>query len=178
MADVDDLIARAKPREVSAQVCLAGDLNARHEDLTRRLQAVTDQGVDVDRSLSEKPPAVALAEQITALEEEMAGSLHTFVMRALPPAKFAELKRAHPPRPDAVPPERNFNTDTLPVALVAACCIDPVFPSVEKVDALFERLGQGAFDEVVAAAFEACTGGSAVPKSLLASATIRSTARR
>jgi hypothetical protein len=174
VADVDDLIARAKPRQTTVPICLAGDLNARHQDLSRQLEALAGEGWQPE-SLSAKNPRIELAEQIQAVEQEMAGQLHTFVFGALPPAKFAELKRAHPARADAVPPERLFNTDTFPAALVAACCQDPVFPTVAKVDELFERLGQGAFDAAFDGAWSACTGGSDVPKSLLASATIRST---
>lgn len=174
MASVEDLIAQAKPREVTVPICLAGDLNARHEELSRQLQAAGDSWVP--DSLSGVNPKLALAEQITALEREMAEHSHTFVCRALPRSKYAELRRAHPARDDTAVPERLFNLDTFPVALVAASCVDPEFPSVEKVDELFDRLGQGAFDEVFTAAWAANTGGSGVPKSLLASRTIRSTA--
>jgi hypothetical protein len=173
VADVDDLIARAKPRRTTVQICLAGDLNAQHEDLSRQLEALT--GGWEPGSLSEKNPRIELADQIVELEREMTGQLHTFVFDALPPAKFAQMKRAYPARPDAVPPERLFNIDEFPSALIAACCTDPVFPSVAKVEELFDRLGQGAFDQAFDAAWSACTGGSEVPKSLLASATTRST---
>lgn len=178
MATVDELIAKAKPREVTAPVCMAGDLNAEHEDLTRQLEAVSGNPMDADASISDKPARLHLAEQVAALEERMAGSLHTFVFRALSPAKFRELKRAHPPRADVVPAERIFNTETLPTALIAACCIDPEFPSTTKVDELFDRLGQGAFDQVFDAAWSACTGEATVPKSLLASVTMRTSVRR
>jgi hypothetical protein len=174
MADVDELIARAKPRETTAAVCLAGDLNARHEELTRQLGDLEEKWIP--DSLSSENPRLALAEQITALEREMTEQLHTFRFRALPKTKFQALQRAHPARDDAVPPERLFNVETFPTALVAACCVDPEFPSVAKVDELFDKLGQGAFDAAFTAAWTANTGGSDVPKSALASITIRSTA--
>jgi hypothetical protein len=175
MVDVDELISRAKPRETTVPICLAGDLNARHEELARQLAAGAGDKWIPD-SLSAPNPQLAVAEEITALEREMAEQLHVFRLRALPPAKFAELKRVHPPREDVAVPERLFNTDTFPAALIAACSVDPSFPSVAKVDELFDRLGQGAFDAVFTAAWEANTGRSDVPKSALASATIRSTA--
>lgn len=173
MASVEDLIARAKPREVTVPVCLAGDLNAEHEALSRELQAAG--GEWIPDSLSAPNPRLALAERLTALERQMAEQVHVFRCRALPPAKFRELQRAHPAREDASPPER-FNLDTFPAALVAACSVDPEFLGTEQVEALFEKLGQGAFDAVFGAAWAACTGVSDVPKSALASATIRSTA--
>lgn len=175
MVDVDELIARAKPRETTAQVCLAGDLNARHEQLTRELAAASDSAWIPD-SLSAENPRLATAEQITAIEREMAEQLHTFRFRALPQSKFRELQRAHPARDDAAPREALFNADTFPSALIAACCVDPEFPSVAKVQELFDRLGQGAFDTAFSAAWLANTGGGDVPKSVLASATIRSSA--
>lgn len=179
MASVDDLVARAKPREVSVPVCLAGDLNAQHEELSRQLAAAEGDGrPDPDASISEKPASLELAERIRALEQEMADSLHVFRCRALPRTRFAELRRIHPPREDAPIPERLFNLDTFPRALIAASCVDPEFPTVEKVDELFDRLGQAAFDAVFTAAWEANQGDTGVPKSRLASATIRSSAQR
>jgi hypothetical protein len=177
MADVDDLIARAKPREVTIPICLAGDLNAQHEDLSRQLVAARGSGEQwIPNSLSERNPQLEIAEQITALEREMSEQTHVFRCRALPPAKFRELQRAHPPREDAPITER-FNLDSFPAALIAASCVDPSFPSAEKVSELFDRLGQGAFDAVFGAAWEACNGQPTVPKSALASVTIRSTAQ-
>lgn len=175
MASVDDLISRAKPREVTVPICLAGDLNARHEELTRKLQAGRDETWIPD-SLSSPNPQLEVAEQVTTLEREMAEQVHVFRFRALPPAKFNALKRSHPARDDAVPPERLFNLDTFPAALIAATCVDPEFPSVDKVGELFDRLGQGSFDAAFSGAWEANTGESSVPKSALASVTIRSSA--
>jgi hypothetical protein len=174
MADVADLLARAKRRETTAAVCLAGDLNAEHEELSRQLQALGEAWTP--DSLSAANPRRALAERITDLEQQMAEQVHVFRFRALSTARFRELQRAHPPREDAQPPERLFNVDTFTPVLVAACCVDPEFSGVEQVQELFDKLGQGAFDTAFTAAWSACTGASDVPKSALASATIRSTA--
>lgn len=177
MADVADLLARAKPRETTVAICLAGDLNGRHEDLLRQLSETDDKPTD-DATISAVPPSRKIAEEIKDVERQMSEQVHVFRFRALPQTRFRELQRAHPPRDDAPTPERLFNTDTFPPVLIAACCTDPVFRGVVEVEQLFDKLGQGAYDRCVATAWEANTGGSEVPKSVLASAMMASTARR
>lgn len=175
MVSVDELLKKAKPRETTVPICMAGGLNARHEELSRQLAAAGDSAWVPD-SLSQQNPRLAIAEQITALEREMAEQLHVFRFRALPRSKFRKLRGAHPAREDAVPPEGMFNGDTFPPALVAACCIDPEFTDVSQVEELYDVLGQGGYDALFTGAWQANMGVSDVPKSALASMTIRTTA--
>lgn len=174
MVSVDELLAKAKPRETTVPICLAGDLNARHEELSRQLAAAGDAWVP--DSLSQPNSRLAIAEQITALEREMTEHLHVFRFRALPRSKFRALRAAHPPRDDVVPPEGLFNYDTFAPALVAACCIDPEFTDVSQVEELYDAVGQGGYDLLFTGAWGANMGVSDVPKSALASMTIRTTA--
>jgi hypothetical protein len=85
-------IARA---ETTVEVCTDLGLKARHEQLDRALAEKRRERQTLN-SADERE----LAEQLRALEQEMAAATVVFTLRALPHKKWAELEEAHPPRQD------------------------------------------------------------------------------
>jgi hypothetical protein len=181
MANVRDIIPKVRRPETTARICLRGDLNAEHEALERRLAELDAGGGQwVPDSLSATRPdesdRLDLAEKVTAVEREMAEAEVEFRFRASRQSDWRALRDAHPGRPDRS--ERLFNTDTFPVALVAAAAVEPVIDSLADAESLFEVLSEGQRDRLFTAAWKANNAESDVPKSTLASAVIRSTAPR
>ena len=163
--DIEALLKRAKPRETTVAVYLAGDLVADIERLERQLADAGGTQWQAD-SLASKNPAVVIADKIEAARKRLKASEEEFRFRALSDDQWSDLLAAHPPKD----PEKNlFDPDTFPRALIAACCIDPVM-SPEQVDRLFAVLNQAQRNEIFDGAYGVNTEGTAVPFSLNASA--------
>lgn len=182
-ASIEEILAAATLREESVDVCVAGALNARWEDLGRQLAQLLertagdplpeaklgDAGGDVQRR-------VALTEEMEALRQQMAAASYTFLLRALPRRAFRDLLDAHPPRPE-IAREAAFNAATFPPALIRKCLIEPAVATDAQFDELLDKITEGQVGELFDAAWLANQGGSEVPKSVPASGRIPSTGR-
>lgn len=166
MSTFDDIMASAKPRETSVTICVAGDLAGQHEALNEQLIAAQRQKVT---SIEGNPEAVSLAQQIRDLEQQMQAATHTFTFRALPARKWSDLLAEHPARDDK---DERYNAETLPLALVKACLVEPDLTAAQ-VDTLTDALSDGAFDEMFDAAWRANRSGPSVPFSRAASALLQ-----
>lgn len=165
---VEDLISEAKLPERAVSVCMRGDLAREHDALVAELEALSD-----DESLAgASEDAVALAEQIRVVEEEMAASERTIVVRAMGRRKFKELLDAHPAK-DAQAGQ--FNPDTFPRELLAACAVEPRMTPTDA-DRLFDVLSTGQVEELFAAAWFVNQGATRVPFSKAASKVLGKTA--
>ena len=93
---------------IRVDVCLNADMFSEHQKVETELQAAT-QAAGGRQSESK----LVLAEQLRAIEEEMAASTVYFHFRALPRKVFAETVAAHPPREGNKTDESlGVNTDT------------------------------------------------------------------
>lgn len=165
MADIEALLKKAKARETTVPVYLAGDLVAEIERLERQLAEAGSAQWRAD-SLADTNPTRAIAEKIEAARKRLKASEVEFRFRALPDAQWSDLLAAHPPKD---PERETFNTDTFPRALIAACAIDPVM-NPEQVDRLFGVLNQGQRNDLFNGAFQVNTEGTNLPFSVSASA--------
>lgn len=164
MPDITDILKRAKQRETTVQIYLAGDVLAEIERLERKL---SDSNADTWKaaSLASKNPAAKIAEQIAAARKRLQDSEVEFLFRAMPDQAWSDLLAAHPPQ-DA--DRQQFDVKTFPRALIAACCVDPVM-APEQVDELFGVINQAQRNALFNGAFEANTEGTDVPFSVTAS---------
>ncbi|MFC4006644.1 hypothetical protein ACFOY2_05390 [Nonomuraea purpurea] len=178
MATFADVKKKAKLPEKSVPLCLAGDLQAEFEELERQLQ--------IERTRPDKPGATMaasgrspaeteLAQRIEALRERMQADTTVFRLRALPKKKWSDLVAAHKPRPEDKENGLDYNGDTLPVALVAACCVDPQMSVPEVEELVDEVLSQGQWDELYSGAFFLNRRKVDIPFSASASAILSST---
>lgn len=176
MTDFEDILARAKARETSVDLCLAGDLLAEHERLSGELERVSRdyEASRATRSLADADPAHEIAEQIRDLEERITEQTVSFRFRAIPRSKYRELESAHPGRPDK---QEAWNPETFAPALIAACSLDPKMSDAD-VHRLMDHLNAGQAEALFEAAWTACNEAPRVPFSAAASALTRSTAGR
>lgn len=163
MADINAILKKAKQRESSVQIYLAGDILAQIERLERKL---ADSNADTWQaaSLASANPSQKLAEQIAAARKKLADSAVEFQFRALPDKVWSDLLASHPATKD----DEQFNVDTFPRALIAACCFDPVM-SEDQVDELFAVINQAQRNALFNGAFEVNTEGTDLPFSIAAS---------
>jgi hypothetical protein len=157
MADIAEVLKRAKPPERFVDVCLDAGLAAQHADLQGQLE-------DPATAVAGDERRRELAEQIHELEGRMRADTVRFHLRGMSAYQRDEWLEAHPPREGK---QEGWNPVTGEAALVAACCVDPKM-TTEQAAELRQTLG-GDWDRLTRAAWEASTEGSSVPFSFLAS---------
>lgn len=170
MTSIDDIIASAKPREASVTICVAGDLAGQYEALARDLAEANEQA---RTSLADGGQAVAIAQQMEQLREQMKAAEVTFTFRAIGHRRWSDLLAEHPPREGR---SERYNLATLPLAIVQASCVDPAM-TTEQAERLAEVLSDGAFSQLSEAAWDANTDEGRVPFSRAVSATIEAFAQ-
>lgn len=100
-----------KRAERRVTLCLDGELFAKYEDAEERLsEARLKQATD--RRLNS--PVLAIEKEVFELFEAQRKETITFVLRALPRAKWDALTEVHPAREDhPIDEQYGFNTDTM-----------------------------------------------------------------
>ncbi|CAM5681243.1 MULTISPECIES: hypothetical protein [Streptomyces] len=167
MPDITEIIKRAKPREKTVPLYLAGDEAAEVERLEAELAGLS--GTWQPDSLGAKHPGEKLAKQIAAARERLKKSKVDFRLRSLGRLAYSDLVAAHPSK------DKNqlWDPATFPQALLAECCIEPVM-SAEQVAELFEVLNEGQRTELCQAAYDVNAEATSVPFSVSASSILAS----
>ncbi|MFD1278002.1 hypothetical protein ACFQ51_56640 [Streptomyces kaempferi] len=93
MPDISELLAGASLRELTVQVCLAGDAGAELEALEEELGQL---GEWQPTSLGERNPALELQERITEARQRAREAAVDFRFRALGHRAYSNLLAAHP----------------------------------------------------------------------------------
>jgi hypothetical protein len=163
MTTLNELRAKFAAREKSVTLVTDGAALADHEALTAQLATAMAQ---TRTTLDDGTTVGELGERITALEATLAASTVTIRLRGIGRNQFRRLLAEY--AEDGEP----FNKDTFPVALIAACSLDPVL-TVADAESLGDVLTDGQWDDVFAAAWDACREVDGVPFSVLASAVTR-----
>ncbi|MER7517775.1 hypothetical protein [Streptomyces sp. NPDC126499] len=166
MPDIKDILAKARPREHSIRICVAGDLAAEYDRLQAELSAVSTWQ---PQSMAEENPSAAIAERMAELQEQMKDAEVEFTFRALGAKAWSDLVAEHPGKT----PDEAWDAETLAPALVSACAVDPAMTPAE-VDELFEALNVGQRQQLIDAAWQVNGEATAVPFSLHASAILAS----
>ena len=163
--DVATYCATYQSRVEEAKVCRRADLPAKHAKLDEELRAARRK--DPDR-------AKELAEELVALEAEMAEATQTFTFQGLADEPWHTLLAAHPPTRLQLDlrPGLNWNPDTFPAAAVAASSLEPKL-DVAAVTALRATMRPADFERLWDAAWNANQEVTVVPKSELATVTLR-----
>ena len=168
------ILAGAKLPERSVELCLRGDLVAQLQDLQRDLIEAERQPSNA--SLDDLGTPHRIAEQIQALQHEMAEHSITVLVRALPRRQWSKLVAAHPPRPDEkADAPLGVNVETYFDALIRACMVDPVFDDDDWA-ALDEALSDAQWQALTAAAWAVNARDVEVPFSQRASRILASSA--
>lgn len=163
-SNVDDFLGAYKAPRVTVPLQQRADLLEEHGRLVRqRERALRDSD-----SLAGGVPA-ELAARISELESEMEGSTFEFTFEAMSSQQFLNLKARHRPRKQDREHQLDFNLDTFPAALFAACAVDPEM-SLEQAEALVAKLSDGQFAKMWNAVLVLNIGDDSAPKSVMPSA--------
>lgn len=138
--------ARLAPVERSAKVCLDGRLIGQIESLNREMVLARMQ----DEKENRTPVAPQIAKQITALTEKARAAEVEFRFASIGRKAWRDLALEHLPTEDDKKLGADFNTQTFPLAAMAASCVDPVGVDFEE---LSEKLTQAQWDQL----WEACS---------------------
>ncbi|MGW5126680.1 hypothetical protein ACWEQ7_22020 [Streptomyces sp. NPDC004069] len=169
MPDIAEVLARAKPRERTVRVCLAGDLAGEAERLEAEIARVSAEEWEPS-SIADRHPGRPLAAQLAEVNRQIHESAVEFRFRYVGDRAYSDLVAAHPSKD----PGQAFDSESFPRALIAACCIDPVM-TVDQVAELFEVLTQAQIKDLFDAAWDVCNAQvGAVPFSLAVSALLAS----
>lgn len=166
MPDIKEILAKAKPREHTVRICLAGDVAAEVERLEAELSAASGWQAE---SIADQHPGIEIAERIKDARERMTAAEVEFTFRALGAKAWSDLVAQHPGKTD----DEAWDAETLAPALVAACAVDPAMTQPE-VDELFEALNVGQRQQLIDAAWQVNGEATSVPFSLHASAILAS----
>ncbi len=174
--DTKAILAAAKPRERSVELCLRGDLMAQMQDLQRQLIQAQAQEQATGGGSLDGGEAHAIAEQIRELEDEMRAHSIDVKFRALPRRKWRALIAEHPPREDDETDRAlGLNGDTFFDAAIRACAVDPVFDQADW-DALDAVLSDAEWNTLSNAAWAVNARDVNVPFSQRASRILASSA--
>ncbi|MEU7741977.1 hypothetical protein [Nonomuraea sp. NPDC049158] len=169
--DIDDFLDGLKLPETEVPICMRGDLQSKFEELERDLEAAR-RSADSDSLAGSGSDTRRLAEEITALQDEMQEHVRVFWLRALPRKEWSDLIKEHKPRKQDAPAD--FNRDTFPVAALAACSVKP---SINEAQAgkVIDRIAQGQWATLWDAILQLNGGSGEVPFSYAASAILSNT---
>ncbi|MFH8752935.1 hypothetical protein ACH4GK_17930 [Streptomyces rimosus] len=167
MPDITEIIKRAKPRETTVTLYLAGDEAAEVERLEAELAGLSDTWQP--DSLGAKNPGEKLAKEIAAARKRLKASAVEFRLRALGRLAWSDLVAAHPSKDKA----QAWDPETFPQALLAACCVEPAMKP-EQVADLFEVLNEGQRIALCQAAYDVNAEATSVPFSVSASSILAS----
>lgn len=170
-ASIDDILGEISPVERTVPVCTAGHLIAQREQLERDLSAAIRRDAE-KRSIDARKEAPKVAEQIQEVEAEMEAKTRIFRVQAIAIHDWRALVAAHPPTDADREAGFDYNAETLPIAAVAACCVDPPM-TPEKAGLLAGVLQPAQWTRLWLTTREANTGGDSLPKSVTATAVLR-----
>ncbi|GFH34288.1 hypothetical protein [Streptomyces pacificus] len=166
MPNLKDILAKARAREHTVRICLAGDVAAEVDRLEAELAGLSQWQQE---SLADKNPGLELAEKIKAARERMKEAEVDFTFRALGAKAWSDLVAEHPGKDS----DESWDAESLAPALVAACAVDPEMTPAE-VDELFEALNFGQRQQLIDAAWQVNGEATTIPFALHASAILAS----
>ena len=159
-----DLKGRVKRPVRSVTVCLDGELWARHDELTAKLDELRQQNPG---KMGQASGAVEVAEELRAVEEAMREAQVTVEFRGISTYQLNEIQARFPAKDG----RSGWDIQSGAAALIAACAVEPTTEA--EAQELLEELNYAATDRLVSAAWLATTGSSDVPFSARASELIR-----
>jgi hypothetical protein len=159
---IRDLKGKVKRPVRTVTVCLDGDLWARHDELSAKLDALRAQTAS---RMAPSPEVTAAAEELRAVEDAMREAQVTIEFRGISSFKLAEIQARFPAKDG-----RGWDVNAGAPALIAACAVEPT--TEDEARELLEEVNYAVSDKLFAAAWDATTGSSDVPFSLRASALI------
>jgi hypothetical protein len=164
-----DLRGKVKRPVRAVTVCLDGELWARYDELTAKLDGIRAQ--QGPAKMGESSEARAVADEIRRVEEAMREAQVTIEFRGISSYQLAEIQARFPAQDG-----RGWDVNAGAAALIAACAVEPTTEAEARE--LLEEVSHAVNDKLFTAAWEATTGSSDVPFSVRASALINASASK
>jgi hypothetical protein len=157
-----EVLAKATRYRKSVRICLRGDLLGRIADLEEAFAVARDRDLML---LPEVPTAPAIARELSAAIDEARDAEVRFVFQSLGRERWRELVAAHPPTPQDEKKGADFDTVTLPIAAMAACCVEPEAATVESFEELAAdpNITEDQYNRLWAGCHAANTSSARVP---------------
>jgi len=137
--DIEELLAQIRLPTDVVPLCLRGDLIAEWARLERDFRAANSTLDDEVTPAGVSTRAVAIARQMEGMRAEMQAATRLFSLQAVRRPEWGKLVKAHSKGPDEV------DEDAFSVAIVAACCTDPVM-TVAQAERLRDELTDGQWE--------------------------------
>jgi hypothetical protein len=169
LPSIEDVLGKIKVPVRAVQICLRGDLQAEHDELTARLEVLRRES---RTSLGDGAEQRDLAQRIHDLEDEMRAAEVTFKFRGL---GKNTIKRLQERFPAAEGSNMVWDVEGGAHALLAASAVEPTMTEDQATE-LLEQVSQGHADRMVGAAWLASTGSTQIPFSARASELIAGSA--
>jgi len=159
--NIDDLIGRVKMPVRSVTICIDGDLQAEHDQLTEQLELVRREN---PAKMGDTAEGKQIAERIGELEAQMRESEQAFKFKGLNKNALNVLYKRYPAK------DKNmvWDPETGAAALLSAAAVEPEMDE-EQAERLLDAVSQGQADKLVGCAWLAATGSNSVPLSARAS---------
>lgn len=168
-SNIEEFLGAAQAPRLSVPINRRADLLARHAQLKEaHARALRDDLGNAGITGGKLAPEIQ--RQIEECEDEMADSVVTFTFEGLGRQEYERLRAAAPPRREDKAQQLDFNADTFPPMLFAACCVEPAM-TLEQAQRLCAQVTEGQFTDLWQAAIAVNVGSDAVPKSVRRSAT-------
>jgi hypothetical protein len=158
-----DLRGKVKRPVRSVRICLDGDLWARHDELTAKLDELGAKNI---ARMGQATGAAEVAQELTEVEAAMREAQVTVEFRGISSYEFKQIQARFPSE------DKNMAWDVEAggPALIAACAVEPLTEAEAKE--LLNEVNQAVSNQLLSAAFLATTGSNEVPFSVRASALI------
>lgn len=165
----EDIKAKAKPREARARILLNGDLLEEHARLEAQLVGADDDG------LAQSPDRRAVAARILEVQRKIEEAEDEFAFRSVGTSAWYALMSKHPPTAEdkAINPRADHNARTFPPAAIASSCVEPEL-TADDAQWLMDHAPLSEWRKLWDACLDVNLGASDRPKSLIASALLRS----
>jgi hypothetical protein len=165
--DIESIIGETEPAETAVTICVKGSLRAEYERLDAQLGGIT-QAVT---NLAGEGPGTAIVARMDELREQMREFERTFVLRAVTPRRAWRNVRARMPVKQEGQNEEDWADLYHPwvCEVVSKSAASPEM-TPEQVERLADRLSDGDWSKLAAAAWSVNDDSSSIPFSVAASA--------
>jgi hypothetical protein len=171
--NLDDFLSGDVRRaEKVVRICTRPDLEGDIDQLEAELATLVDSNgnpLEIDESLGDGTArtAVVVAMEIEDLQQEMAASMRSIRLRAMPEPEWAAFRETHlKDRDEGV-------SDAVWDLMIVACAVAPTI-SAEQITGMRQRLGHPQIDVIATGAWNVNTkAGVSIPKSSLSSVVLR-----
>jgi hypothetical protein len=159
-----DLKGRVKRPVRSVRICLDGDLWARHDELTAKLDELGAKNIV---RMGQTNDAAGVAQEIQDVEAAMREASVSIEIRGIGAYHFKEIQLRFPSEEENLA----WDLDKGAPALLAACLVEPT--TEDEAREFLEDVSDAVYKTIMGTCFLATTGSSEVPFSVRASELIR-----